>query len=178
MQKTAATFVGLACCILCLSEQSIAYLASPRAMLVYVLALWLRCEWLCVQNRGSEETESRNKTVKENYELSQTVMNLSDQHKMLCDIRNTALKSLRYSKDTFAELCFPSATKRPYTSSSSQSPCVSTPESKPDDADETRQVSPLRRPVDPMLRSRVAFRRGSMSETNVSMHGGKRTEEL
>jgi hypothetical protein len=174
MQKTAATFVGLACCILCLSEQSIAYLASPRAMLVYVLALWLRCEWLCVQNRGSEETESRNKTVKENYELSQTVMNLSDQHKMLCDIRNTALKSLRYSKDTFAELCFPSG--RSYTSSS-QSPCVSTPESKPDSSAETRQVSPLGRPVDPVLRSRTAFRRGSMSETNVSMHGGKRTEE-
>ena len=177
MQKTAAAFVGLACCILCLSEQSIAYLASPRAMLVYVLALWLRCEW-CVQNRGSEETESRNKTVKENYELSQTVVNLSDQHKLLCDIRNTALKLLRYSKDTFAELRFPSAMKRSYTSSSSsQSPCVSTPESKPDSSAETRQVSPLGRPVDPVLRSRAAFRRGSMSETNVSMHGGKRTEE-
>jgi hypothetical protein len=76
-------------------------------MLVYVLALWLRCEW-CVQHRDLEEARSKKKIVGENYTLSQTVMILSDQHRLLCEIRNAGLKSLRYSKDTFAELRFPS----------------------------------------------------------------------
>ena len=75
MRRRLAVFVVLTCCALFLDERWIAVLVSPRAVLVYVLALWLRCE-ACVQSQPHVVMGE----VKENYELSQTVMNLSDQH--------------------------------------------------------------------------------------------------
>ena len=180
MNKKTAAFVVSACCILCLNEQWIAVMASPRAMLVYVLALWLRCEWCVHQNKNlTKETKCvcRGGGVKENYELSQTVMNLSEQHRLLCEIRNTGLKSLKYSKDTFIELRFPSTIKRSASSSFRSTPSSeSTPEAK---STETCQpASPLPMSTEAMLKSKAAFRRGSNSENGLSKLMGNKTKEL
>ena len=133
--------------MLCPNEQFSSVLTSPRAMLVYVLALWLRCEW-CVQHRDLEEARSKKKIVGENYTLSQTVMILSDQHRLLCEIRNAGLKSLRYSKDIFAELRFPSAhPNEPFESSLLRAKSLESS----------------------LLRAKQALRGGSVSETFISM---------
>ena len=152
MRTRTAIFFVLSCCVICLDDQSIAVLTTPRAMLVYMLALWLCCE-RCVKNKCKATTEpvSMYETVKENYKLSQTVMNLSEQHRLLCEIRSTGLKSLRYSKDTFVELKFPSTTKKL---------TGSTQESK---ASETHLVE-----TESVLKARAAFHRGSMSDSYIS----------
>ena len=150
MRIKSAAFCLLALCVICLDEQSIAVLASPRAMLVYMLALWLCCE-RCVRDKCEATKVSMYATVKENHELSQTVMNLSEQHRLLCEIRNNGLKSLRYSKDTFVELKFPSTTKK------------STGSKQESKASETHLVE-----TDSVLKARAAFHRGSMSDSYIS----------
>ena len=121
------------------------------------------------------EVKSKREAVKENYELSQTVLNLSEQHRLLCEIRNTVLKLLRYSKDTFAELRFPSAMNRSFDSAS-YTPSKKSPESN---SSETRQLTqPLATEVDQVLKAKTALRRGSMSETGISLVGGKRSREV
>jgi len=179
MKYKIVIFVVLGCCVLGLSEQSIAVLCTQRAMMMYILALWLRCEW-CVQNRDMEEARSKKEIVRENYELSQTVMNQSEQHRLLCEIRNTALKTLRYSKDTFAEMTFPSAIRLSSSSSSSQSTSVSTPESKPENIKEGRQnvVSPLVGTDNSLFRSKMALHRGSMSDSALSLLNDKQTKKV
>ena len=158
-------FSVLLCFGLCLDEPFITVFASPHAMLMYMLALWLRFEW-CVQQRRDGEIKMKRGVVKENFELSQTVMNLSEQHRLLCEIRNTVLKSLRYSKDTFIELKFPSVTKCSMGASFRSDPSSgSTPESK---ASETCQQVPPLSVEDRVLKSKAAFRRNSMSETGIS----------
>jgi len=110
--------------------------------------------------------------VKENYELSQTVMNLSEQHRLLCEIRTAVLKTMWYSRDALAELKFPSISKRPSSSSfhSSGSASTPSPESKPDVSNEKlRPASPLLRSTDPVLRAKAIFLRGSMSESGISL---------
>ena len=177
MRTRTAIFFVLSCCVICLDEQSIAVLTTPRAMLVYMLALWLCCE-RCVKNKCKATTEpvSMYEAVKENYKLSQTVMNLSEQHRLLCEIRNTGLKSLRYSKDTFVELKFPSTTKSSFNSSFRSNPSSgSTPESK---ASETHQPVPSLVETDNVLKSKTAFRRRSVSEHGLTLLGGKKAKEL
>jgi hypothetical protein len=174
MRVLLGIFSVLLCGSLCLDEPTIALLASPRATLVYILALWLRCEW---SERRNDKTEAKSKreAVKENYELSQTVLNLSEQHRLLCEIRNAVLKSLRYSKDTFAELRFPSAMNRAFDSAS-YTPPKKSPESK---SSEPRQLTPpLATEADQVLKAKAALRRGSMSETGISLVGGKRSREM
>ena len=150
MKTKTAVFAVFACCaMLCPNEQFSSVLTSPRAMLVYVLALWLRCEW-CVQHRDLEEARSKKKIVGENYTLSQTVMILSDQHRLLCEIGNAGLKSLRYSKDTFAELRFPSVHPNEPLSFESSLLRAKSLESS-------------------LLRAKQALRGGSVSETFISM---------
>ena len=184
MRKKIAIFFVLSCCVICLDDQSIAILASPRVMLVYMLALWLCCE-RCVQNKckATKEPMSMYEAVKENYKLSQTVMNLSEQHRLLCEIRSTGLKSLRYSKDTFVELKFPSTKKSSFNSSlkstpsseSTQESKENTPESK---ASETHQPVPSLVETDNVLKSKTAFRRRSVSEHGLTLLGGKKAKEL
>jgi hypothetical protein len=166
MIKVVFSFCVLVCCIVCLDEQIIISLTTPRMTLAFIVVVWLRCEW-CMWQRRMKDVRWKWDTVKENYELVQTVNNLSEQHRLLCEIRNNGLKSLRYVKDTFAEVRFPSAYKRSFTSSQSASPSVSTPESKPEDPP---RISPLvkTKSADSVQKSKAAFRRGSMSESNVS----------
>jgi hypothetical protein len=176
MRVLLGIFLALLCCSLCLDEPTIALLASPRATLVYFLALWLRCEWR-ERREDKMEAKSKREAVKENYELSQTVLNLSEQHRLLCEIRNTVLKLLRYSKDTFAELRFPSAMNRSF-SSSSCSPSKGSPDSK---SSEPQQPTPSLSGAteqEQVLKAKTALRRGSMSETGISLVGGKRSREI
>ena len=176
MRVLLGIFSALLCGSLCLDEPTIALLASPRIMLVCILALWMRCEWL-ERRKDATEAKSKRGAVKENYELSQTVLNLSEQHRLLCEIRNNVLKSLRYAKDTFAELRFPSAMNRSF-SSSSCSPSKSSPDSK---SSEPQQPTPSlsgATEADQVLKSKAALRRGSMSETGISLVGGKRSREM
>ncbi len=157
-------FSTLLCISLCLDEPFVTVLASPHAMLVYMLILWMRFEW-CVQQRKDMEKRIHRGVVKENYELSQTVMNLSEQHRLLCEIRNTVLKSLRYSKDTYIEVKYPSATNCSMGASlRSNHSSGSTPESN---APETcKLVSPLSVEGDWVHKSKAAFRCNSMSESS------------
>jgi hypothetical protein len=149
MRIPISIFAVLLCCVLCFSDQAL--LTSPRVLLVCVLLFWLRCEW-CMRKRADLKAEAAAsfrqecRMVKENYELSQTVMHLSEQHELLCSIRNTGLKSLRYSRDAYAELRFPSAITR----------------------ESTQRVSPLLKPVDAnkVLKAKTLFRRGSRSESS------------
>jgi hypothetical protein len=172
MRIPAPIFTVLLCCVLGFSDQNIALIASPRVLLLCMLLFWLRCEWcmrirveaMCLKVEAATSFRQECRLVKENFELSQTVMNLSEQHELLCAIRSTVLKSLRYSRDTFAEMRFPSATNRSFSSLSS---AVSTPGSNVGES--LQQVSPLMKAVDTnqVLHSKTIFRRGSMSETSI-----------
>jgi hypothetical protein len=153
-------FAILLCCVLCFSDQNIALLTSPRVLLVCMLLFWLRCEWcmrkrvekICLKAEAAASFRQECMMVKENFELSQTVMRLSEQHALLCAIRNTGLKTLRYSKDAFAELRFPS--KRSKNPSAVKAPDESHVEGV--DANE-------------VLKAKTLFRRGSVSETSVEI---------
>jgi hypothetical protein len=178
MRTPVAIFAVLLCCVLCLDDQTISLLASPRVLLVCLLLFWLRCEWcmrvrveaMCLKVEDAVSSRREGRLVKENFELSQTVKNLSEQHELLCSIRNTVLKSLRYSKDTFAELRFPVAANRAFNSSSwSVSPTGSTPESKPSDTHAKVPALVRTASTDEVLKSKAAFRRGSMSETSLAL---------
>lgn len=190
MRALFVVFSILMCCGLCLDEPYLTVFTSPRAMLVYMLALWLRCEW-CDWQADAAKTNSKRGMVKENYELSQTVLNLSEQHRLLCEIRNTVLKSLRYSKDTFVEVRFPAAIKHTL-SSSSFTESKGSPDSKSNEPmettpplSETTQADQVRKAKAAFLcgsmsessllrKARAAFLRGSMSESSLSLRSGKR----
>jgi len=167
------------CCVKCLDDEYISLLASPRAMLACMLLFWIRCEWcmrvrmaaMCVEVEAALTAKRESKIVKENYDLSQSVKNLTEQHELLCSIRSIVLKSTRYSQETFTELKSFTSGSRSFSSSSSS--LVGTPESK---ASETHsKVSPLLKTADAeqILRAKAAFRRGAMSQPNFeSMRDG------
>lgn len=163
MRMHLTVFAVLLCCVVSLSDQAIALLASQRAWLVFALLFWIRCEVYVYGSGGVGKAEGR--MVKENYELSQTVMNLSEQHRLLCEIRNAALKTVKYSRDVLAELKFPSHAKCSFSSSTMSSTNGSTPspESKPDILAEQLQ------PASPLLRAKAIFLRGSVSESGISV---------
>ena len=132
-------------------------------MLVYVLALWLRCE-ACVQSPPHVVGGG----VKENYELSQTVMNLSDQHRLLCEIRTTGLKTLRYSKDALGVLTCPSTPKRAVFGESFKSASSSASGSEaPDPLASTPETEAV-------LKGKAALRRGSASDSALYLLGSTR----
>jgi hypothetical protein len=153
-----------------------------RVMLVCGILVWMRCEWRVGQGRVESNTEGSVKMVKENYELSQTVMHLSDQHELLCAIRNTGLKTLRYSKrDSIAELRLPSATNRSKNPSAVKAPDESHVSAKGVDANEVLKAKnsfrrgsvsePSLEVVDAneVLKAKTMLRRGSMSENSLSL---------
>jgi hypothetical protein len=164
MRIPISIFTILLCCVLCFSDQNIALLTSPRVLLVCMLLFWLRCEWcmrervekICLKAEAAASFRQECMMVKENFELSQTVMRLSDQYELLCAIRNTGLKTLRYSKDAFAELRFPSATNRSKNPSAVRAPGESHVSVEVVDANE-------------VLKAKTSFRRGSVSETSVEV---------
>jgi hypothetical protein len=166
MRIPISIFTILLCCVLCFSDQNIALLTSPRVLLVCMLLFWLRCEWcmrkrveeMCLKAEATANFQQECRMVKENFELSQTVMNLSEQHALLCSIRNTGLKTLRYSKDAFAELRFPSARNR-----SSNLSAVKAPDESP------QQVSVKAVDANEILKAKNSFRRGSSSENSLSL---------
>ena len=112
MRIPISIFAVLLCCVLCFSDQNIALLTSPRVLLVCVLLFWLRCEW-CMRKRADLKAEAAAsfrqecRMVKENYELSQTVMHLSEQHELLCSIRNCVLSIKRESTQRVSPLLKP-----------------------------------------------------------------------
>jgi hypothetical protein len=180
MRGVLGVFSVALCCVLCADDQTIAFLSSPRAALVCALLFWLRCEWcmrvrvnaMCLKVEAAVSLRQESRLVKENFELSQTVKNLSEQHELLCAIRNTVLKALRFSKDTFVELRFPNRPVDPAASA------LSTPESKPS---RTRtKVAPLveAAEADPILKAKTAFRHGSLSDSGIAlMSDGKAKED-
>ena len=112
MHTPLTIFIIVVCCLLCFSEQTVAFSTSPQTLLACFLLLWLRCEWcmktrfdaMCSKVEAVVEKYKESKMVKENFELSQTVMNLSDQHTLLCEIRNGVHKSARSYKDVLSHL--------------------------------------------------------------------------
>jgi hypothetical protein len=187
MRIPISIFAILLCCVLCFSDQNIALLTSPRVLLVCMLLFWLRCEWcmrkrvekICLKAEAAASFRQECMMVKENFELSQTVMHLSDQHELLCDIRNTGLKTLRYSRDSIAELRFPSATNRSKNPSAVKAPDESHVEGV--DANEVLKVkNSFRRgsvsetslevvDANKVLKAKTMLRRGSMSENSLSL---------
>lgn len=104
----ACVFVFLLVCIVFSSDQVLAIVVSPRMLFVFVLVLWMRCEW-CLRVKVEElyqmaRSHQTGGMVKENYELSQTVMNLSDQHTLLCEIRSGVHRSVKCSRDVLGHL--------------------------------------------------------------------------
>ena len=183
----------LLCCVLGSDDRTIALFVSPRVLLACGLLFYLRYEWRagceCVVVKSEDSA-----TVKENYQLSQTVMNLSDQHKLLCDIRTSVLKSTKYSRDALLELRF-SVCDRSSPVLSRRGSVASSPKHMPE-ADEQLAISPLIRSssgslrrgslsndnmfeadedveMESMSRAKAAFRRGGMSESCGSLRSGR-----
>lgn len=160
-------FTVLLCCVLCFSNENIILLSAPRVLLVYMLLFWLRCEWcmrkrvdeICSKAKAVASFRQECKLIKENFELSQTVMHLSEQYELLRDIRNTGLKSLRCSRDTYAELRFPSAMNR----SSDLSTVRRAPDESPQQVVSAKAVDVKKE----VLKAKLLFRRGSFSESSL-----------
>ena len=152
--KTVLTIVIVCLCfILCCSDNTIAFLATPRAILVLALVLWLRCEHCMRLNRSTsfvlDTHDPKNDSItKENYELSQSIMNHSHQHKLLCETRTAVLRTLRYTKDMLVELKFPSPKAQFRRASLTPSPLPS-PKFKPN-ADKCYTPSRLPSYTDPV----------------------------
>jgi hypothetical protein len=155
--------VGLLCCMLGLDDQTITLLVSPRVLLACGLLFYLRFEWRAGQGCVVVVKTEDSATVKENYQLSQTVMNLSDQHKLLCDIRTSVLKSTKYSRDVLLELRFSACDRSSSSSSLSRRGSVSSSPKAMPDADEDIDVSPIVRPFS------SSFRRGAVGSLSKGM---------
>ena len=179
MRATMPIFAFGLCYVTCLDDEYISLLASPRAMLACMLLFWMRCERcmrvrmaaMCIEVEAALSAKRESKLVKENYDLSQSVKNLTEQHELLCSIRNTVLKSNRYAHETFTELKSFTSGSRSFSSSSPS--LVGTPESKASETDS--KVSPLLKTADAehILRAKAAFRRGGVSQPNFeSMRDG------
>jgi hypothetical protein len=122
------------------------------------LLFYLRCEWCCArQQRVLAMKSDDSAMVKENYQLSQTVMNLSDQHKLLCEIRTSVLKTSKYSREALLELRV-SVCERCSHTSSRRGSAASFSKSMPD---EHQAISPLAQPC--------SFRRGSVASSSNDM---------
>ena len=143
------------------------FLVSPRVMLVCGILVWMRCEWRVGQGQVESNTEGSVKMIRNYYELSQTVLNLSDQHRLLCEIRTSVLKTRKYSRDVLSEIrC--SVCGRCSSSSSRHGSVASPPENMPD---EDFTVSPLILSTDPISRAKMNVRVGGETESCVSMSG-------
>ena len=101
------------CLFICSSDTLVSYAASPRMLMLSAMLMCLHYEWHIKRTRAGiakllefthMDRGSEGKMVKENFELSQTVMNMSDQHTLLCEIRTCVLRSIRHSQDVLAEL--------------------------------------------------------------------------
>jgi hypothetical protein len=161
-------FTVLLCCVLCFSDENLALLTAPRVLLAYMLLFWLRCEW-CIRKRVDEICSKAKavasfrqecKLIKENFELSQTVMHLSEQHELLRDIRNTGLKTLHCSRDTYAEVRLHSAMNR--------ASHLSTVRRAPDESPQ-QVVSMKAVDAKEVLKAKLLFRRGSFSENSLPL---------
>jgi hypothetical protein len=137
------------------------FLSSPRVMLVCGILVWMRCEWRVGQWRVESNRVGDVNTIKQIYELSQTILNLSDQHKLLCDIRTSVLKTSKYSRDALLEIRCP-VCNRCSSSSSRHTSVESSPNGMPDCG---VAVSPLVQSTDATSRAKAAFRQGSLSES-------------
>ena len=102
--KMVAAVVFFAVC----SETIVEFLSSNRRMLLCVILIaTLYVEKMLRSFIGSKEEQSKTTTasiVRENYELSRTVMNMSEQHILLCEIRGSITRVVRLSKETLQEL--------------------------------------------------------------------------
>ena len=155
----------LSCCVFSFNDQTVVFLTSPRVLLVCGLLLWARFEWHVRGQRKAAPRKMEGLMVKENFEMSQTILRLSDQHRLLCEIRNAALNAAKCSRDVLVELKFSLPVSR--LSSPSASDFTLTPESKPDvDPERCRPASPM--PVDPVQRAKTQFRMGSMSDSGLT----------
>ena len=178
MRTRMAIFAVLLCCVLCFDDWIITLLTSSRALLVWGLLCWLRCEWYVCggPRKAASHRAGEGPVIKENYELSQAVMRLSDQHRLLCEIRNAALRAAKCSRDALVELKFSGSSEA--VSSSSPSEFMLSPECKPDvNAERLCPASPLRPPASPLRPPIVSvenvkklFRKGSMSENGLSSY--------
>jgi hypothetical protein len=152
------------------NDSSISLLASPRVMFALLIAFWLLLEWRVEQMRAwivciltgisdAQGSGSINRIVKENFELSRTVFNLSEQHTLLCEIRNNVSKTHRCAKDTLVELRLP-LLQRTYVGFS-QTESSNTP-SPPSGSSQSQTKPPLMKSNSFCSRSKAkdAFRRG------------------
>jgi hypothetical protein len=137
------------------------FLSSPRVMLVCGILVWMRCEWRVGQWRVESNRVGGANTIKQIYELSQTILNLSDQHKLLCDIRASVLKTMKYSRDAVLESRCVVCDRCSSISSRHTSVASSLNNMLDDDV----VFSPLVQSTDATSRAKAAFRLGRMSES-------------
>ena len=75
-----------------------------------VIAVTLACLYFdkllrdLIRAREEQSQSSIERIVKQNYEMSRTLMNLSEQHMLLCEIRTRVTRTLNYSKEALHEL--------------------------------------------------------------------------
>lgn len=74
-------------------------------ILCFTIILWYKVE-LCLkeiqnikQNQNEKSKNKDKKIIQENFELSKTVLNLSDQHLLLCEIRGSVARNAKNSKE-------------------------------------------------------------------------------
>jgi hypothetical protein len=128
--------------------------------------VWLRCEWHMRQTRALlvqvlheiTQSVSTQRLVQENSNLNRTVLQLSEQHVLLCEIRNSVSRTVRYSRDILVELRICVA-----DSASASSSAMTTTTSE--------NGVTLRRSKsnDQFAQAKAAFRRGSLSESSVGL---------
>ena len=171
------------CLVVCSSDIAVSFTTSPRVTLAFVMLLYLLYEWQIKRMRMGiklllesfhNEQRSTYRIVQENFELSRTVMNMSEQHLLMCEIRTGMLKTARYSKDVLVELRSVMCSKTsPQLQAWSKSPKTS-PQSQPD-SDNPPSPFPRKKVcssplggIDMYSLAKDKFRRAvSMSETNL-----------
>jgi hypothetical protein len=118
-------------------------------------------DWSKIGEFRQKQTDKN--TVKENYDLSQTVYNLSQQHQLLCEIRNGVIKMLKYTKELLIESNSYHHMKRHRRGSA-----ISTPSTE-SSCDISEPNSPSCHGIDdPYLKLKKTFHKGSMSESSLT----------
>jgi hypothetical protein len=132
MKILASLVACLLWCVLCSSDQTVAILTSPRAVLALALLFWARCEFfmrqrvdavcgaveaMChaVESRQAEKLAKKDREAPVNLSdyhallceiksLNQTIANLSSQQTLLREIRVGVLRCMRFTRDVLGRL--------------------------------------------------------------------------
>jgi hypothetical protein len=120
---------AIALCVCLLATPDV--LSSPRFILTAVVLMWLRLEWRLLTKADAlrkslheYDADCTHRMVRETMSLSQTVHNLSEQHRLLCEMRSGILKTVRLAQDILSELRHVEQPSSPTTNSPPIVPCA------------------------------------------------------